>query len=146
MLLLLPQSHTPQSPVAGYSLPLPQDFSELPVFIIQSLMLLVWPAMVLLPAVRMTVIRNTWEVSPEMLASILTCTPLRHAGGRCLAVTVSGTKSRPRIFLKLLHGPSGTKGWKAPSWGPLFWDWQWMYGKARCSLIWTYQMLQFTQC
>lgn len=35
-----------------------------------------------------------------MLPSFLTCVHIPHAGGRCLAVTVSGTISRPRIFLK----------------------------------------------
>lgn len=35
-----------------------------------------------------------------MLASFWTCAHIRHAGGRCPAVTASGTVSRPRISFK----------------------------------------------
>lgn len=112
-IFLLSQSHMPQSPVSGSSPVLPQHFSvtcfhntvaDIPSLTCHD----VTPS-------SQDDCDLQHKLTPEMLPSLLTCAHIPHGGGRCLAVTVSGTTSRSKMFLKDVARSFRYQGLKCPA-------------------------------
>lgn len=90
--LLLSQSYMPQSSVTLLIPAVAPGLVSVTCHWYSNLTCMVFPS-----AVRMTVIHNTWEVSPEMPDSFSTCAQAMRVAGALLGVR--GTVSRPRMFL-----------------------------------------------